>query len=519
MTVKRFSVFLLVAGCCHCSLFAQQHISQQSLTQQNLTRHVQYLASDSLAGRLMASEGNLAAGEYIANCFAQIGLEEINTSNYYHYFEQPIQKTYGSGAYLGTVEGCNIIGLLPGTDPKLKDEYVVFGAHYDHLGVDKQVAAGDSIFNGADDNASGVAVLIELARNLAAVRQTLQRTVVFVAFDGEEMGLWGSNEFVNHPPVPIEKIAVMVSLDMVGYYGYSNKLIIEGVGTLKDALRILPQTRDLNVKKIPFETSFMGATDTQPFAKQCVPTLAVTTGVKSPYHKVGDEASLIDYEGTQKVTDYVTKMALTFTNYRDLAASGKYSPLHHVNEWALFYGLSAAMGVNSTHYTRGVLDGKDAWYYNLGVRAEGVWHGTLALEAGLQFEHIGARYGQLAGQGYKTADGDLGKLAFYSLGVPVSLKIYLPSIGGNAVGGYVALTGYYRYHLAGHMGHYNNSIDFKNQFNRNEGGMGFGLGLRAGSFRLGYEARYGMTNLLRHSYSSTWNIRNRTHMITLGYSF
>lgn len=514
MTVRRFSFLLLLVTFSICGVSAQN--VQQSVTQQNLRNHIEYLASDSLAGRLIGSEGNLCAGEYIANCFSQIGLEELNTTNYYHYFDQPLRI---SGYRLSTIEGCNIIGILPGTDPKLKDEYVVFGAHYDHLGIDDEVLAGDSIFNGADDNASGVAVLIELARNMAAVRNTLKRTIVFAAFDGEEMGLWGSTEFVNNPPVPIEKIAVMVSMDMVGYYGYSNKLKLEGVGTIKDAMKILPESKTINVRKIGFETSFMGATDTQPFAKECVPTLYVTTGLKSPYHKVGDESQYIDYEGTKDVTDYMTSVALTFANYQALAESGKFSPLHHIPEWSFFYGPTAATGVNTTHYSKGALDGKGAWYYNVGVMAQGVYRGMLELDVALQFEHIGARNATQAGTPNKTALGNLNNLTFYSLGVPVSLKVNVPNMSKSPVGAYVALLGYYRYHLSGRVGDYGNKMDFTNQFNRSESGIGFGFGLHAGSFRLGYEARYGISDILRHSYNSSWNMRNHTHLVTFGYCF
>src|SRR4029434_9205987 len=127
----------------------------------------------------------------------------------------------------------NIVGILPGSDPKLKDEAIVLGAHYDHLGRGGEGSLapreGD-IHHGADDNASGTAALIELARRLTTQRPKPRRTIVFIAFSGEEEGLIGSSYYVNHPIVPLAKTIAMINMDMIGRL-QDQKLIIGGIGT------------------------------------------------------------------------------------------------------------------------------------------------------------------------------------------------------------------------------------------------------------------------------------------------
>ena len=126
-----------------------------------------------------------------------------------------------------------MIGILPGSDPKLKDEAIVIGAHYDHLGRGGQGSLAQregEIHHGADDNASGTAGLIELARMFSTQRPKPRRTIVFIAFSGEEEGLIGSNYYVNHPVVPVANTVAMINLDMVGRLN-NQKLVIGGVGT------------------------------------------------------------------------------------------------------------------------------------------------------------------------------------------------------------------------------------------------------------------------------------------------
>ena len=165
--MKRFLLSLLLAALC-VPMFSQTR-------KERLTEHVYYFASDSLRGRAAGSEDAAKAAAYIVNEYESMGLKPF-------YDDWYMPFTRGGKQYR------NVVAVLEGNDPALKNQYIVVGAHYDHLGV-----KGGKIYNGADDNASGSAAVIEIARALCANRDKLKRTVVIAAFDAEELGLYGSN--------------------------------------------------------------------------------------------------------------------------------------------------------------------------------------------------------------------------------------------------------------------------------------------------------------------------------------
>jgi Zn-dependent M28 family amino/carboxypeptidase len=171
-----------------------------SLQPAALLADVTYLASDELEGRLAGSAGGAAARAFVLERFRDLGLEPA-----FDGFLRPFRFERG-GSW---VEGVNAVATLRGTDPSLADRWLVVSAHYDHLGVHD-----GEIFNGADDNASGVAVLLGLAATLAEA--PLRRPVLFAAFDAEESGQWGARAFVAEPPAPLDHIAAAVNLDMLG---------------------------------------------------------------------------------------------------------------------------------------------------------------------------------------------------------------------------------------------------------------------------------------------------------------
>ena len=196
--------------------------AQFSTPVENLEKHVYTLASDSLLGRGFGTEQGVKAAEYIADQDRSAGIEPVNGS-YFHPFN------HRSGIL--NIAGINVAGIIPGNDPELKEEYIVLGAHYDHLGW--KVKGGDTVvYNGADDNASGTATIIEIGRNMAANQGSLGRSIIIVAFDGEESGLIGSTHFVESSMVPPDKIKLMFSLDMVGMYKAHNGLDLVGVRKL-----------------------------------------------------------------------------------------------------------------------------------------------------------------------------------------------------------------------------------------------------------------------------------------------
>ncbi|RIJ46720.1 M20/M25/M40 family metallo-hydrolase [Maribellus luteus] len=211
----------------------------------------------------------------------------------------------------------NVVAMLPGLDETLKDEAVVIGAHYDHLGMggpgsDSRAVDTTAVHNGADDNASGVAAVIQLAEKLA-VEKANKRSLIFVAFGAEEMGLIGSKAFVNDPPVATEKMVVMFNFDMVGRLDTTtNALSISGTKTSKETEEIL---NNLNTDfELAFSEEGIGPSDHASFYLQNVPVFFFSTGAHPDYHTPKDDAELINYEGEKKVLDYAVKVIAEVTN-------------------------------------------------------------------------------------------------------------------------------------------------------------------------------------------------------------
>lgn len=208
---------------------------------------------------------------------------------------------------LNETESQNVAAVLPGADPVLKNEYVVVGAHFDHLGMGgpgsgSRVADTLAVHNGADDNASGVAAVIELAEK-AAGDKTNKRSIIFAAFGAEEMGLVGSKAFTNEPPVETDKMVAMFNFDMVGRLDTAlNGLSIGGSKTSVETEDILNR---LNPGfELALSPEGVGPSDHASFYLQNIPVFFVSTGAHADYHTPNDDAGLINYEGTKKVTDY-----------------------------------------------------------------------------------------------------------------------------------------------------------------------------------------------------------------------
>jgi aminopeptidase YwaD len=359
----------------------------------NLRRHIEYLASDKLEGRRAGEKGATIAAGYIANQFAKLRLRPGGRSpngkaNYMQAFSYtPVRDPHampGTQAPVGvpaaasasgvtlpaspdTKLAYNVIGILPGTDRTLMNEAIVIGAHYDHLGRggDGSLAANPGeIHHGADDNASGTAAIIELARQFAK-EKTNKRTLIFIAFSGEEDGVFGSKYYVNNPAFPLDKTVAMINLDMVGRLN-DNKLTIGGIGTasewkeLVSSLNDLGETRyitgsgassiawgDFNVgpnlsaneakklvdekiavplpfpngngkwyavkmKRPSFSLSLsedgFGPSDHSSFYGKQIPVLFFFTGTHLDYHKPSDTADKINYEGLNKVRSFVREI-------------------------------------------------------------------------------------------------------------------------------------------------------------------------------------------------------------------
>ncbi len=216
-----------------------------------------------------------------------------------------------SDVLLQRAEVANVVALLPGHDAALKNEYIVIGAHYDHLGLGGPGSGSRkpdtvAVHNGADDNASGVASLLELAQALAAERKLLSRSILFVAFTAEEMGTLGSKYLIENPLVPLKQIKYMINLDMVGRMKADDpSFTIGGTGTavgMEELVNRLAQGQAFTVKLNP---EGFGPSDHASFYSQDIPVLFFMAGMHEDYHTPFDDSDRLNYDGHRLLTDYV----------------------------------------------------------------------------------------------------------------------------------------------------------------------------------------------------------------------
>jgi len=205
----------------------------------------------------------------------------------------------------------NVLGAVRGSDPTLRNEWIVVGAHYDHLGLDGEFSLdpnGDGqIHHGADDNASGTAGVLELARIAMARQAELERSVLFMTFAAEEIGLLGSSYFVNHPTVAAEDIVAMINLDMIGRIR-NDRVFVSGVGTSPDFAPMLDELTQGGPLGLDFSESGMGASDHMSFNVKHIPVLFFFSGLHGDYHRPTDTADKINADGAATVLGLVYRV-------------------------------------------------------------------------------------------------------------------------------------------------------------------------------------------------------------------
>ena len=285
--------------------------------QSRLESDLGYLASPALRGRLTGTPGNDSAAAFIGRRYAELGLRGVFADDSCRLSSQCSPGFFqefrlGPGA-LDELDVAvypvtrNVAALVIGTDSALRREYVLVGAHYDHIGMSKVYALDPGPFAlmhlGADDNASGTAAVMELARRLAA--KPTRRSVLFVNFSAEEEGLLGSQAFVEHSPIPMGDVITMVNLDMVGRLN-DNSLILFASGAddrfhhIVDSVERVPPILDFRISWRPARSE---RSDLIPFADNQVPVIAPFTDYHADYHRAGDIAARINFEGLEKVVD------------------------------------------------------------------------------------------------------------------------------------------------------------------------------------------------------------------------
>jgi len=284
-----------------------------------LMSHVEYLASDETEGRGVGTAGLDLAIEYVARVFQAAGLEPGgDDGSYFQVWTEP------DGPGGEPVELRNVIGVLPGTDPERAGESVVLGAHLDHLGhgwPDVRQGAEGMLHPGADDNASGVAVMLELAELLGRELRP-SRDVVFAAFTAEEWSLRGSRHFVEHDTRwPLEKMMAMLNLDTVGRL-HEQKITVFGTGNATEWVHIVMGigfTTGIQAKSVSDD---LGGSDQKSFTDRGVPAVQIFSGAHEDYHRPSDRVESIDAAGLVKVATFARE-ALVYLSERESPMTSK----------------------------------------------------------------------------------------------------------------------------------------------------------------------------------------------------
>lgn len=446
---------------------------QFSTTAEQLEKHVYTLASDSLLGRGFGTEQGAQARKYIAQQFREAGIEPLNGDYFY-----PFNHRKG----ILNIPGTNVVGIIRGSDPNLRDEYIILGAHYDHLGW--KISGGDTVvYNGADDNASGTASIIEIGRNLVKKQDSLGRSVIIVAFDGEESGLIGSTHFIEDSIVPPHKIKLMFSLDMVGMYEAHQGLDLIGITLLNDADKITGKLADgYNIAIKKANGRIEQRTDTAPFGSIGIPAIHAFTGTESPYHKPEDVAEDLDYNGMALVANYLSATTLHLSSTEKLSdMTGPPEGQIAASDSKLFrIGLRLNIGSSHHNYKEEFYQGKSIFAAEAGLFANIRAASFLTIQPEVLYETKGSKHMN-------------GTFRTHSVTTPLSLLITTPDNAGFRT--YLQLGGYYSYHFGGKLG--DDKIDFQDAYNVHEYGITYGFGFEIMNVQMGIYMQKELSELLQ----------------------
>jgi len=290
--------------------------------------NLSFLASDALGGRGTPSPGLDIAAEFIASQFRAAGLEPLGDDGYFQTADwnliDPKRAKNPPATPAAPVKVRNVVGILRGSDPVLKDSYVLVTAHYDHVGT--KTGPGDVIFNGANDDGSGTVSVIELAKAFSAHKTRPKRSIVFMTVFGEEHGLVGSRYYGAHPLVPIEKTIAGINLEQVGRTDDSEGPQVRAFAVtgfdFSEVGAILKSAGDdtgIRVSKHPVNSDkYFAHSDNQALADQGIPSHTVSVAYAFPdYHGAGDHWDKIDYENMAAVDRTVALAIWTIANGTD----------------------------------------------------------------------------------------------------------------------------------------------------------------------------------------------------------
>ncbi|WP_251795740.1 MULTISPECIES: M28 family metallopeptidase [unclassified Arenibacter] len=300
------------------ALWVNFSMAQEEITEKELKDHISFLTSDKNSGRYPGGKANKRVVKYLKKEFNKSGIPPFLPS-YRQPFVAQLRVKKGERPKKA-VKTWNVIGYIEGNDPVLKNEYIVLGAHYDHLGMGGGPSSKSDkmgIHHGADDNASGTSALLEIGEKLMAHRPTLKRSVLLVAFGAEEQGLLGSAYFTDHPVVPLSQIKLMINMDMVGRLNDAKQVYMGGAGTFPDGVELMKELGPpLGLSPVVHAGS-VGGSDHVSFYKKNISVLGIHTGGHLQYHTPEDTVELINFEGQKQVCEYIYNaiMKVASTSY------------------------------------------------------------------------------------------------------------------------------------------------------------------------------------------------------------
>ncbi|MDZ7755231.1 M20/M25/M40 family metallo-hydrolase [Rhodohalobacter sp.] len=373
--MKKFSLTLLTISL---TLISCSSGSGEFTAEEKIRQDVEWLASDDRGGRLAGSEHEAASANYIADRFLQLGLNPAGDGE--TYFQQftlagPMAQSMGVEDHLSR----NVVGTVAGSENP--GQVIILGAHYDGQGHGGTISLNhenpDSLHNSADDNASGVAGLMHLAREIS--EEPLSKSVLFVAFSGEELGLLGSRYFADNLQISPDSVLAMINFDMIGRLT-EEELTIFGTGTSSQWDEILSESQEsgLNIRTNPSGT---GASDHSSFHDIGIPVLHYFTGTHDDYHRGSDTPNKVNADGILAVSEHA------LGTLRELSAI-------HADEMDFTATESQQQNIMSgDSVTMGVLP--DYTYSGEGFRIEGVRDGGAAAEAGLQGGDVILQMGEI----------------------------------------------------------------------------------------------------------------------------
>lgn len=485
MSLKRFLFTFIISLVI---LPSTNAFSQNSI--ERIKKDVYVLASDSLMGRSAGTIYGNKASQYIYSRFIENGLKPI----YQIIREGTTQK--------------NIYCVIEGSDSILKNEFIILGAHYDHLGY--RIKGNDTIiYNGADDNASGTSLILELGRKINENKEKFKRSIVLIAFDSEETGLNGSDYFANSQEkyndiIISHNTKLMMSLDMVGFLKTSKELKIVGVGLIDNYSQYFKNSSLNDKYKVnfkAFDKSIFTGSDHDSFLKNNIPSFYVSTGLKSPYHKPEDDAQLIDYEGINDICNFFYESLLNFANAEQIKPSGK-NPKVKKPIPSNYCGLELAIGNNQHYYSGGRMTGKTDFAYGAGFFGKFELSNFFAIKTGVNYNYLGANR-------YES------EVKYHSASIPIllSLKANTPDNGYEFS---VSIGGFYSYIFDSRANI--NGVEHKDYLNKNVWGVQTEFEIRFRRFLYGYQFQRSLSNILTDPISN-----GKTNQITntfkIGYVF